>query len=99
MLEETVCRAARIDRGLPGKQGEISGRVEGEGRQVGSGEDTGEFLLAVPKAVLDGGSTPSLEHIEGLVLDPRIESGDEPSSVPDPRQPVRRRCRLRPEER
>ena len=63
VLEEPVCGATRIDCGLPGKHGEISCRMESEGKQVESDEDTGERFLAVSKTVLEVVSAP-LEHIE-----------------------------------
>ena len=67
VLEEPVCGATRIDCGLPGKHGEISCRMESEGKQVESDEDTGERFLAVSKTVLEVVSAP-LEHIEGFIL-------------------------------
>src|SRR5208337_703988 len=67
MLEEAVGWTTRDDGGSPGKNGEISGGVEGEGQQVECDEDIGEGLLAVPEAVLEVVSA-GLEDVEGLVL-------------------------------
>src|SRR5271166_3987054 len=68
MLEEAVFGSTRADGGSPGKNGEISGSMEGEGQQVEGDEDIGESLLAVPEAVLEVVSA-GLEDVEGLVLD------------------------------
>ena len=67
MLEEAVFGATRDDGGSPGKNGEISGGMEGKGQQVEGDEDIGEGLLAVPEAVLEVVSA-GLEDVEGLVL-------------------------------
>src|SRR5208282_1841038 len=67
MLEEAVFGATRDDGGSPGKNGEISGGMEGKGQQVEGDEDVGEGLLAVPEAVLKVVSA-GLEDVEGLVL-------------------------------
>ena len=42
MLEEAVFWATRDDSGSPGKNGEISGGMEGKGQQVEDDEDIGE---------------------------------------------------------
>ena len=67
MLKAAVSGTARDDGGLPGKNGEISGGMEGKGQQVEGDEDIGEGLLAMPEAVLEVVSA-GLEDVEGLVL-------------------------------
>ena len=67
MLKETVFGSTRDDGGSPGKNGKISGSVEGKGQQIEGDEDIGEGLLAVPEAVLEVVSA-GLEDVEGLVL-------------------------------
>src|SRR5580692_11346142 len=67
MLEEVIFGAARDDSGSPGKDGEISSGMEGEGQQIESDEDIGEGFLAVPEAVLEVVSA-GLKNVKGLVL-------------------------------
>ena len=49
MLEEVVFGATRDDSGSPGKNGEISGGMEGKGQRVEGDEDIGEVSLRCPK--------------------------------------------------
>src|ERR1700722_5172479 len=68
MLEEAVCRAARNDRGAPGKDPEISGGVECESEQIEGDQDAGEGFLAVSKVVFEIVSV-GLQNVKGLVFD------------------------------
>jgi hypothetical protein len=91
MLEEAIHRAACDDGGSPGEDAEISGGVEREGQQVEGDQNAGEGFLAVAKVVFEIVSI-GLQHVEGLVLDPRLR-GDKPSTVRVRRRLVRRRRR------
>ena len=59
--------------------------MKGEGEGVEGEEDAGKCLLAVARIVFEILAV-GLEHIEGLVLNPRLR-GDKPSTEP---------CRMRP---
>ena len=87
MLEEAVRRAKRDDVGSPGKNDEISGGVEGEGRRAEGDEDIGDGVLAAPEAVCKVVSA-GFGDVTSLVL--------LSSSAPVHRRPIRRQCQLRP---